>query len=305
MVQYCLIKPDAVLLAFGRGMHSVRRRETKGSAPALSRAIQIALWTSSVVLAFCFGCPAQQTASDYQLEAAYIYNFAKLAEWPKQNLPDGDPFVIGVVGGDADFFEVLARAVAGKTIATHPVVARHLSPAGDFKSCQLLFFRSSERTRMQDEIAGLGQSSILLVGEDKSFLRQGGLINLVVENGTIRFQVDANALERANIHFSPQVLAQAQIEPRSIDSPATGLRKIEFKVRPDYPPLARRMNLKGIVQVQATVGRDGTVKKVTLLGGHPVLAEAALQAVMKWKYEPAPQETLEMVRVSFGEVGSN
>jgi len=65
------------------------------------------------------------------------------------------------------------------------------------------------------------------------------------------------------------------------------------------------MNLKGTVQVQAVVGRDGTVKKVKLIVGHPVLAEAALQAVMKWKYEPAPQETVELVKVNFGEAAEN
>jgi TonB family protein len=65
------------------------------------------------------------------------------------------------------------------------------------------------------------------------------------------------------------------------------------------------MNLKGSVQVQAVVARDGTVKKVKLIGGHPVLAEAALQAVMKWKYEPAAEETTELVKVSFGESAPN
>ena len=143
------------------------------------------------------------------------------------------------------------------------------------------------------------------MGEDKSFLEQGGIINLLFEKGAIHFEVDPDALERSNIHFSPQVLAQAKIEHRPISSQATGARKVEYRAPPEYPALAERMNLKGTVQVQAMVGRDGTVKKVTLIGGHPVLAEAALQAVMKWKYEPAPQETIELVKVSFGDTGSN
>ena len=53
------------------------------------------------------------------------------------------------------------------------------------------------------------------------------------------------------------------------------------------------------MQVEAIVAPDGKVKKVKLVGGHPVLAQAALQAVMRWRYQPGPQETIELVKVEF------
>jgi len=156
---------------------------------------QIVPWVGIAILAFCVRSSGQQTASDYQVEAAYLYNFTKLAEWPKQALPDGAPLVIGVVGRDDDFAEVLTKAVAGKVAGTHPVVVRHLTSAGDLKSCQLLFFRASERKRTPEAIAGLGSAGILLVGEDKAFLQQGGIVNLLFENGMIRFELNPDALE--------------------------------------------------------------------------------------------------------------
>jgi TonB family protein len=257
-----------------------------------------------LTLSLCLGLRASfaQTASDYQVEAAYLYNFAKLGEWPPPSLPDGAPLIIGVVGGDHDFIEVMEKTVAGKFAGTHSVVVRHLTASDDLRACQILFFRASERKHSAELIATLGNASILLVGEDKAFLADGGMINLLSQNGSIRFELNPEIIERAGIRFSPQVLAQAKIEHTSPTAAASpSVRKVEVRVAPDYPELAQRMNLKGTVQVQAIVGRDGTVKKVNLIGGHPLLAEAAIQAVLKWKYEPAPGETVEVVKVSFGE----
>ncbi len=206
--------------------------------------------------------------------------------------------MIGVVGGDEGFINVLNKAVAGKVAGTHPIVVKHLNATGDLKSCQLLFFRSAEHTRVQDAITRLGPTPILLVGEDKSFLDQGGIINLFQENGSLHFEIDADALERSEIRLDPQILSQARIESSEALQSSTS-RKIELKVPPEYPDLARQMNLGGTVQVEAIVAPDGKVKKVKLVGGHPVLAQAALQAVMRWRYQPGPQETIELVKVEF------
>lgn len=76
-------------------------------------------------------------------------------------------------------------------------------------------------------------------------------------------------------------------------------RKLKNKVTPNYPELARRMNISGVVRVQVTVDKNGTVKSTKLVGGHPVLASASLDAVQKWKYEPAPEETTGIVEFHF------
>jgi TonB family protein len=61
------------------------------------------------------------------------------------------------------------------------------------------------------------------------------------------------------------------------------------------------MNFKGAVQLEATVMADGKVKAVRVLGGHPLLAEAAVQAVLQWRYEPAGKESVEVVKINFGQ----
>lgn len=77
-------------------------------------------------------------------------------------------------------------------------------------------------------------------------------------------------------------------------------RKAKFKVAPAYPDLARRMNITGVVKLQVTVAPNGTVKSARLIGGHPVLANAALDAIKKWRFEAGPDEATGIVDFHFG-----
>jgi TonB family protein len=76
-------------------------------------------------------------------------------------------------------------------------------------------------------------------------------------------------------------------------------RKAKTKVQPTYPELARKMNLTGTVKVEIVVLPNGTVKGARVVGGHPVLANAALDAVKRWRFEPAAMESTGIVDFKF------
>jgi TonB family protein len=76
-------------------------------------------------------------------------------------------------------------------------------------------------------------------------------------------------------------------------------RKVSSRVAPVYPELAKKMHIHGIVKVEAVVRSNGSVKSSRVLGGNPVLVEAAQDAVSKWKFEPTQSETTEIVQVGF------
>ena len=76
-------------------------------------------------------------------------------------------------------------------------------------------------------------------------------------------------------------------------------RKVKTKVAPAYPELARRMGISGVAKIQVVVAPNGTVKSAKIVGGHPVLANAALDAVKKWRFEPATEETTGIVEFKF------
>jgi TonB family protein len=77
------------------------------------------------------------------------------------------------------------------------------------------------------------------------------------------------------------------------------VRRAKTKVQPVYPDLARKMNITGTVKVEVTVAPNGTVKDAKVVGGHPVLAGAALEAVKKWRFEPAAMESTGVVDFKF------
>jgi protein TonB len=86
---------------------------------------------------------------------------------------------------------------------------------------------------------------------------------------------------------------------QSVPAPSGADRRITSRVFPDYPELARRMHIHGVVKVAAVVRANGSVKSARVLGGHPVLVDAAVTAVAKWKFQPAQAETTEVVLISF------
>jgi TonB family protein len=92
--------------------------------------------------------------------------------------------------------------------------------------------------------------------------------------------------------FVPQVLAQdsASVAPK---------RKVRTKVVPQYPEIARQLHLAGKVKVEVTIGADGHVADTKVIGGHPILAVAAVDALKKWRFEPGPKETTEIIELNF------
>src|ERR1700730_9701084 len=74
-------------------------------------------------------------------------------------------------------------------------------------------------------------------------------------------------------------------------------RKVLNRVSPECPEIARRMRIAGVVKAEVVVTPNGTVKNIAIKGGHPLLAQAAQMALLKWKWEPTPHETREVLEV--------
>jgi TonB family protein len=88
--------------------------------------------------------------------------------------------------------------------------------------------------------------------------------------------------------------------PRATLAQDTGTkRKVSHRVVPDYPNVAREMNITGKVKIEATVEPDGHVKSTRAVGGSPLLVESAEKALKNWKFETGPKETIEIVEFDF------
>ena len=144
--------------------------------------------------------------SEYQLKAAFIYNFAKFVEWPASALPlNNSPFVIGILG-ENPFNEDLKKTVAGKKISDHPISVVSFLNVSEATNCHILFISSSERNRLAEIFKTLQAAPVLTVGETEQFTEAGGMINFVTEANKIRFQIKEETAKAAQLKVSSKLL---------------------------------------------------------------------------------------------------
>lgn len=97
---------------------------------------------------------------------------------------------------------------------------------------------------------------------------------------------------------SVSVLACAMVSAQQTTG-EEGKRKVKSRVNPQFSELARRMNISGKVKVELVIAPDGHVKSARALGGHPLLVQSCLDAVKEWRFEPAPEETTQIIEFEF------
>jgi hypothetical protein len=152
-----------------------------------------------------------QALDEYQVKAAFLYNFVKFVEWPPQTFKSPtDRIAICVLGQDP-FGGALDDAVRGKTFDGRTFVVSRLGEARQAGGCQILFVSASESKRVPAILAELGANSILTVGETESFAAEGGVIDFRLEAGRVRFRVNVDAAEKARLKISSKLLSLAQL----------------------------------------------------------------------------------------------
>lgn len=198
-----------------------KRLDTKSSwggrviAPNGSRRIRR---TFFFIIACCLFLDAAPTArsqnderAEYPLKLAFLYNFTKFVEWPRNSSRNASaPLEICVVGKDP-FNDELERELQTRTAGGRPVKIKTLQPGESLKECQMVFVPVTEKKKAARVLAGLNGSSALTVGESEGFAGIGGMINLTVEESKLHFEVNPAAAERAGLKISSKLLSLAKI----------------------------------------------------------------------------------------------
>ena len=149
--------------------------------------------------------------TEYQVKAAFIYNFAKFVEWPPNAFTDEkSPITLCVYGKDP-FGSALDDAIRAKAIGNRNFVIRRTKTLQDLNACQIVFVASSESQQLREILAGLSGSNALIVGESPHFAEQVGHIQFLMEDNRIRFAINVDSVNRARFHMSSKLLALAQI----------------------------------------------------------------------------------------------
>jgi hypothetical protein len=148
--------------------------------------------------------------TEYQVKAAYLYNFTRYVEWPDSAFAAPEsPFVVGVVGHDP-FGPTLDKILDGRTMNGRPFLVKRFKHADDVQPCQLLFVGEYETDKLPRILSHLGNAGTLTVGESYGFLQHGGAINFLIEDNHVRFEINLNAADRCGLKISSKLLALAR-----------------------------------------------------------------------------------------------
>lgn len=148
-----------------------------------------------------------QSVEEHDAKAAFVLKLVNFVQWPGSS---GRDLVVGFVGADATG-DALQRLAAGRPVNGHGIVVRRLAHDGDLKACQVVFVGASERKNIPAVLERLRGTSVLTVGESDGFGQHGGIINLLLSGGRIRFEVNPHAAERAHLQISSRLLSLATI----------------------------------------------------------------------------------------------
>lgn len=156
----------------------------------------------------------QPKPTAYQVQAAYLYNFGKFVQWPAATRTSTVSFNVCVFGEDP-FGPILGSTVAGGTVDGKTVVAKRISSAQEAVDCRILFISPSEDRRLDKILEALNSAAVLTVSDMPRFAERGGMIQFVLEEDRVRFQVNLTAAQNAGLILSSQLLKLAALVRRS------------------------------------------------------------------------------------------
>jgi hypothetical protein len=147
---------------------------------------------------------------EYEVKAAFLFNFAKFVEWPPDSFREREPLTICIFGEDP-FGAVLDGTLAGETLAGRPLQARRTDRPGELRSCQIVFIGQAERERVPEVLASLRGANVLTVGESDRFLATGGMIEFFNDHSHVRLRINLEAARASALQISSKLLRVAQV----------------------------------------------------------------------------------------------
>lgn len=149
------------------------------------------------------------TEIERRVKAAFLYKFTGYVEWPEGTfLRAEDPMTIGIMGDDQLAADA-AQIVAGRTIGGRPLAVRRISSVEQAAGVHILFVGHAEAPRFAQIVKALPAAPMLIVSESEGLLRQGSIINFLLIDNRVRFDVSLEAAERRGIRLSSRLLAVA------------------------------------------------------------------------------------------------
>jgi hypothetical protein len=148
--------------------------------------------------------------SPLELRAAFVFNFAKFTEWPTSVVAEDAPITLCVID-DERAFDVFRRVAKGRSVGSHGLAVRMLRLEDDLRGCQVVYAPVLDASRAADLLASIGDAPILTISDYEQFARTGGVANFIVEDGMVRFAINADSAQRARLRINSRLMALAKL----------------------------------------------------------------------------------------------
>jgi len=147
---------------------------------------------------------------EYLIKAAYLYNFTKFVEWPPEAFKDNlSPINLYILG--ADPFGVTLDSIKNRMVQGRRLNIKHVNHIEEISGCHILFISASEKENLRSILRALKNSTILTVSEIERFGQRGGIINFILVENKIHFEINPDAAQQSGLKISSQLLKLAKI----------------------------------------------------------------------------------------------
>lgn len=152
---------------------------------------------------------ARAQAPEYDLKAAFLFNFAKFVEWPASAFTNERAPLTICVHGEDPFGPTLDAVVQGERLGERSFLVQRPDSLDGLGECHVLFISRSEKDRLARVMAQVEDKPVLTVADMDGFLRAGGVINFVLEGSKVRFLISQEAAERSGLRISSKLMRLA------------------------------------------------------------------------------------------------
>ena len=164
----------------------------------------------ALLSAVCAASHAADHPLEYQVKAAFVYNFARFVTWPASRFPRPEAPVELCVLGSQGFSDSLEESVAGKTVGSRPLHVKRVEQARELVDCHIAYVMMDSNAQTERVLSQIAGHSVLTVYEASSTLADG-VVRFYLADGRVRFEINAAEAEREKLQVSSKLLAVAKV----------------------------------------------------------------------------------------------
>lgn len=184
------------------------RRKPQNTRPTLGLKLRMLLLVLLPLSCSATHAYADNIEFEYRVKSAFLYNFTKFIEWPAPEATRSD-FVM-CVAGNSQFHAKLMETVGNQQSNNKPIRFSFLQHPGEARNCQLVFLGFADHERLSDWVDSMSELAVLTVSDEQDFINVGGMIQFIIVDGKIRFDINQSAAKSLRIKMSSKLLGLAR-----------------------------------------------------------------------------------------------